>query len=53
MLVLIHNKKLNVIEHATQDALEMSQIRDHVAVKQIRDTILNDLENDDHQVAQA
>ena len=46
-------QKMNVIEHATQDALEMAQSRDHVEVKQIRDTILNDLENDDQQVAQA
>jgi transcriptional repressor NrdR len=46
-------QKMNVIEHATQDALEMAQSRDRVEVKQIRDTILNDLEQDDHQIARA
>lgn len=46
-------QQMNVIEHATQDALEMAQIRDKVEVKQIRDTILNDLEQDDQQIAQA
>jgi transcriptional repressor NrdR len=46
-------QKMNVIEHATQDALEMAQSRDRVEVKQIRDTILNDLEQDDQQIARA
>jgi transcriptional repressor NrdR len=46
-------QKMNVIEHATQDALEMAQSRDKVKVRQIRDTILSDLEQDDPQVAQA
>ena len=47
------NQKTNVIEHATQDALEMAQSREKVNSKQIRDTILNDLEKDDQQVAKA
>jgi len=47
------NQKTNVIEHATQDALEMAQSRERVNSKQIRDTILNDLEQDDQQVAKA
>jgi transcriptional repressor NrdR len=46
-------QKMKVIEHATQDALEMAQSRDQVQAKQIRDTILNDLKQDDQQVAQA
>jgi transcriptional repressor NrdR len=49
----IPQQKMNVIEHATQDALEMAQSRDRVEVKQIRDTILNDLEQDDQQIARA
>lgn len=47
------NQKMNVIEHATQGALEMAQSRERVNSKQIRDTILNDLEQDDQQVAKA
>lgn len=47
------NQKMNVIEHATQDALEMAQSREKVNSKQIRDTVLNDLEQDDQQVAKA
>lgn len=46
-------QKSDVIDHATHDALEMAQSRDHVNVKQIRDIILNDLEQDDQKVAQA
>ncbi|HML04331.1 MAG TPA: ATP cone domain-containing protein [Methanobacterium sp.] len=46
-------QKMNVIEHATQDALEMAQSRERVKSQQIRDTILNDLDHDDPQVAQA
>ncbi len=46
-------QKMNVIEHASQDAIQMAQNMDQVEVKQIRDTILNDLEQDDQQVAQA
>jgi len=46
-------QKMDVIEHASQDAIQMTQNMDQVEVKQIRDTILNDLEQDDQQVAQA
>lgn len=46
-------QKRNVIEHASQDAIQMAQNKNQVQTKQIRDTILNDLEQDDQQVAQA
>lgn len=46
-------QKMNVIEHASQDAIQMAQNMNQVKTKQIRDTILNDLEQDDQQVAQA
>lgn len=46
-------QKMNVIQHASQDAIQMAQNMDQVESKQIRDTILNDLKQDDQQVAQA
>lgn len=46
-------QKMNIIKHASQDAIQMAQNMDQIESKQIRDTILNDLEQDDNQVAQA
>ncbi len=46
-------EKMNVIEHASQDAAQMAQSKDEIQTKQIRDTVLNDLEQDDQQVANA
>lgn len=46
-------EKRNIIEHASQDAIQMANNKDHVKTKQIRDVILNDLENNDNQVAKA
>ncbi len=46
-------EKMNVIEHASQDATQMAQNQDEIQTKQIRDTILSDLEQDDQQVANA
>ncbi|WP_414469747.1 ATP cone domain-containing protein [Methanobacterium sp. ACI-7] len=47
------SQKREVIDHAAQDAIQMSRGMDQVDVKQIRDTVLRDLEQDDQQVAQA
>lgn len=46
-------EKRDVIQHASQDATQMAQGMDQIDVKQIRDTVLRDLEQDDQQVAQA
>ena len=46
-------EKMNVINHASQDAIQMAQNKNQVQTKQIRDTILSDLEQDDQQVANA
>ncbi|WP_424354885.1 ATP cone domain-containing protein [Methanobacterium sp. MBAC-LM] len=46
-------EKMNVIDHASQDAIQMAQNKNQVQTKQIRDTILSDLEQDDQQVANA
>jgi len=46
-------QKREVIEHASQDAIQMAKGMDQIEVKQIRDTVLRDLEQDDQQVAQA
>ncbi|MGB9937824.1 MAG: ATP cone domain-containing protein [Methanobacterium sp.] len=46
-------QKREVIDHAAQDAIQMARGMDQVEVKQIRDTVLRDLEQDDQQVAQA
>jgi transcriptional repressor NrdR len=46
-------EKMNVIEHASQDAAQMAQGQDEIQTRQIRDTVLNDLEQDDQQVANA
>lgn len=47
------SQKREVIDHAAQDAIQMARGMDQVEVKQIRDTVLRDLEQDDQQVAQA
>lgn len=46
-------EKRNIIEHASQDAIQMANNMDQIKTKQIRDVILNDLENNDNQVAKA
>lgn len=46
-------EKKEVIEHASQDAIQMARGMDQIDVKQLRDTILRDLEQDDQQVAQS
>lgn len=46
-------QKMNVIEHASQDAIQMAKRMDQIESKQIRDMILNDLEQDDKLIAQA
>lgn len=46
-------QKKDVIEHASQDATQIARGMDQIDAKQIRDTILRDLEQDDNQVAQA
>ena len=46
-------EKMNVIEHASQDAAQMAQGKDEIQTRQIRDAVLNDLEQDDQQVANA
>ncbi len=46
-------EKREVIEHASQDAIQMARGMDQIDVKQLRDTILRDLEQDDQQVAQS
>ncbi|WP_414469748.1 ATP cone domain-containing protein [Methanobacterium sp. ACI-7] len=46
-------EKVHVIEHASQDAARKAEKVDEIESKQIRDTILNDLEHDDQKVAQA
>ena len=46
-------QKREVIDHAAQDATQMARGMDQIEVKQLRDTILRDLEQDDQQVAQA
>lgn len=46
-------EKRDVIQHASQDATQMARGMDQLDVKQIRDTVLRDLEQDDQQVAQA
>ena len=47
------SQKREVIDHAAQDAIQMARGMDQVDAKQIRDTVLRDLEQDDQQVAQA
>ncbi len=47
------NQKKNLIEHASQDAIQTAQKMDQIESKQIRDIILDDLERDDRQVARA
>jgi transcriptional repressor NrdR len=47
------SQKREIIDHASQDAIQMARGMDQVDVKQIRDTVLRDLEQDDNQVAQA
>jgi transcriptional repressor NrdR len=47
------SEKRDIIEHASQDATQMARGMDQIEVKQIRDTVLRDLEQDDQQVAQA
>lgn len=46
-------EKRDVIQHASQDAAQMTRGMDQVDAKQIRDTVLRDLEQDDQQIAQA
>jgi len=46
-------EKRDIIDHASQDAIRMIQGMEQVKVKQIRDTVLKDLEQEDQQVAQA
>ena len=46
-------EKMNVIEHASQDVSQMAQNQDEIQTRQIRDTVINDLEQDDQQVANA
>lgn len=46
-------EKRDVIQHASQDASQMTRGMDQVDAKQIRDTVLRDLEQDDQQIAQA
>ena len=46
-------QKQDIIEHASQDAIQMAQNKSQIQTKQIRDTVLNDLEQDDQQVANA
>lgn len=46
-------EKMNVINHASQDAIQMAQNKNQIQTKQIRDTIISDLEEDDQQVANA
>ncbi len=46
-------EKMNVIDHASQDAVQMARNKSQIQTKQLRDSILNDLEQDDQQVARA
>ena len=46
-------EKMDVINHASQDVIQMAQNKSQIKTKQIRDSILNDLEQDDQQVASA
>ncbi|MGB9937825.1 MAG: ATP cone domain-containing protein [Methanobacterium sp.] len=46
-------EKVHVIEHATQDAIRKAEGKDEIESKQIRNTILNDLEHDDQKVARS
>ncbi len=44
-------QKIDVIERASRDAIQMAQNTNRIETKQIRDVILNDLEQDDRQIA--
>lgn len=44
-------QKIDVIEHASRDAIQMAQNTNKVETKQIRDVILNNLEQDNRQIA--
>lgn len=46
-------EKMNVIEHATQDAENLAKNRNEVKTEEIRNEIINDLEEDDQKVAQS
>ena len=44
-------EKIDIIEHASRDAIQMAQNMNQVETKQIRNTILSDLEQDDQKIA--
>ena len=44
-------EKTDVIEHASRDAIQMAQNTNRIETKQIRDVILNDLEQDERKIA--
>ena len=44
-------EKMDVIEHASRDAIQMAQNMNQVETKEIRNIILSDLEQDDPKIA--
>ena len=44
-------EKTDVIEHASRDAIQMAQNTNRIETRQIKDVILNDLEQDDPKIA--
>jgi len=44
-------EKTGAIDHASRDAIQMAQNMNQVETKEIRNTILNDLEQDEPQIA--
>lgn len=44
-------EKTDSIEHASRDAIQMAQNMNQVETKEIRNTIIKDLEQDDPQIA--
>ncbi len=46
-------EKMNLIEHATQDAENLVKERNEVKSQELRNEIVNDLEEDDSKVAES
>ncbi|WP_414469749.1 ATP cone domain-containing protein [Methanobacterium sp. ACI-7] len=46
-------KQMKAVEHATQDAENIARERNEISVEELRNEIVNDLESDAPEVAQA
>jgi transcriptional regulator NrdR family protein len=47
------SSKMSAIEHASQDAMNLARGRNEIRSKELRDEIVNDLESDAPEAAQA